>query len=220
MTKRLTWLLPGAALLAGIAGITTYFSSLDTLVAPTTAPTLQHAIAFNPVKPLATFTLPATRTTALSSESVIGRWSLIFLGYTSCPDVCPTTLAKLAALQPQLQQTTQQPVDIWLVSVDPKRDTLDSLKRYIQHFNAPLHAARAEHPELYPFVRSLGLMYAINEADTSGFYLVDHSASIALINPQGQLSAQFKPQFTPGSIPSIDSQALLTDFISLTSGTK
>jgi protein SCO1/2 len=69
----------------------------------------------------------------------------------------------------------------------------------------------AGHDQLFPFVRQLGLMYALN-TNAEGNYLVDHSASVVLINPQGQIAAMFKPDIAVGQVPVIDTEQLLADF--------
>ena len=130
-------------------------------------------------------------------------------GYTSCPDVCPTTLQNLGFIYEDLQGIAKNS-QILLVSVDPKRDSLDKLSQYIAYFNTEFIALRAEHDVLFPFARNLGLMYAINgEGDD---YLVDHSASLVLINPDGNIAAIFKPEQAVGKVPSINNDKLLSDY--------
>jgi protein SCO1/2 len=103
-----------------------------------------------------------------------------------------------------------------LVSVDPSRDTPEKLAQYIAYFNEEFIALTGDHGVLFPFARNLGMMYAINEpegdeADNNG-YLVDHSASLVLINPQGDIAAIFKPRQALGVLPTIDGEKLVSDF--------
>ena len=104
------------------------------------------------------------------------------------------------------------PSQVLLVSVDPNRDSVDKLSQYIAYFNPEFKALRGEHGALFPFARNLGLMYAIADDTTQKNYLVDHSASIVLINPDGQIAAIFKPQEVLGQIPSINEDDLVADF--------
>ncbi|WP_272941633.1 SCO family protein [Rheinheimera sp. A13L] len=129
-----------------------------------------------------------------------------------CPDICPMTMAKLAGMYQDLVKLTPEPLEIWFVSVDPKRDTPEQLAQYISYFNqAPMKARTAKHKDLFPFIRQLGLMYAINEG-TEDRYTVDHSASLALPNPQGAVVAMFKPEMKPGAVPLINNQQFLADY--------
>ena len=173
---------------------------------------LAAALYYEPARPLGSFVLQAAGDEQLGPEQLRDRWTLIFLGYTYCPDICPTTLARLVNAQPKLQQYTDKSVQILFVSVDPARDTSARLQQYSAFFKAPfLLAATAPHPRLQAFTRSLGLMYAVPEASGDD-YSVAHSASVALINPQGRLQALFRPVLTKGQLPLVDGSQLIADF--------
>lgn len=145
-------------------------------------------------------------------EQLYQQWTLAFVGYTYCPDICPLTLAKLAGVQPELAAMVKEPLKVWFISVDPQRDSVEQLNNYVNYFQQPaVLGLTAGHDQLFPFVRQLGLMYALN-SNAEGNYLVDHSASVVLINPQGQLVAMFKPEMAIGQVPVIDTKQLLADF--------
>ncbi|MFC3034849.1 SCO family protein [Pseudoalteromonas fenneropenaei] len=164
-------------------------------------------------KPLAAFTLTDQFQQPVTNQQLYGHWNWLFVGYTSCPDICPMTLAKLAAVR---QQLDSQDIKIWFISVDPKRDNADKLKAYSAYFGSDIIAATAPHSALFPFVRDLGLIYAISESESEA-YSVDHSAAVALIDPQGKLVALFKPEFKLGEVPLIDSKTLRQDFLTIRS---
>ena len=145
-------------------------------------------------------------------EQLYQQWTLAFVGYTYCPDICPLTLAKLAGVQPDLAAMVKEPLKVWFISVDPQRDSVEQLNNYVNYFQQPaVLGLTAGHDQLFPFVRQLGLMYALT-SNAEGNYLVDHSASVVLINPQGQLVAMFKPEMAMGQVPVIDTEQLLADF--------
>ncbi|WP_333606978.1 SCO family protein [Arsukibacterium sp.] len=172
----------------------------------------EHALVFPQPRNLADFSLLDQHAEPVSRENLYGKWTLAFVGYTYCPDICPLTLAKLAGVQPELAAMVDKPLQIWFVSVDPQRDTPAQLKQYVDYFQQPaLLGVTAGHDQLFPFVRQLGLMYAMSST-TAPDYLVDHSASVVLINPQGQLVAMFKPEMAVGKIPLIESEQLIADF--------
>lgn len=170
------------------------------------------ALVYPQPRALADFTLTDQHGETVNRERLYGQWTLAFVGYTYCPDICPLTLAKLAGVQPDLAAMVKQPLKVWFISVDPNRDTTEQLHTYVSYFEqANVLGMTAGHDQLFPFVRQLGLMYALSST-TQENYLVDHSASVALINPQGQLAAMFKPPMQIGELPVIDAEQLLADF--------
>ncbi|WOH36793.1 SCO family protein [Thalassotalea fonticola] len=173
----------------------------------------EHALMYQQPRTIPGFELTDHHGNAFTNEQLKGKWTLFFFGYTSCPDVCPVTLQELNYIYPQLKEITANNVQVALVTADPKRDTQVKLNSYIRYFNEEFFALRAGHEVLFPFARSLGLMYGIVEDTSDEYYLVNHSASIVLTNPHGQIQAIFKPvQTDPMAIPSIDSEIMLSDF--------
>lgn len=148
----------------------------------------------------------------LDNSWFLDQWTLTFVGYTYCPDVCPTTLAELKTVYPKLQQIESDlPLKVLFVSVDPKRDTIDRLKEYISFFHPEFTAATAEHKQLFPLIRSMGMMYSMSESTETDDYLVDHSASIVIINPEGNVIGRFKPKAVPGEMAISDAEQILAD---------
>jgi protein SCO1/2 len=100
-----------------------------------------------------------------TAENLKGYWSLVFVGYTYCPDICPTTLAELKGVYPELQKIPSDfPIQVVLLSVDPKRDTPERLNEYINFFHADFIGVSGEHPQLFPLVRAMGMMYSMSES--------------------------------------------------------
>ena len=140
------------------------------------------------------------------------HWSLLFVGYTFCPDICPTTLAELKGIYPQLQQIeSTDPIQVVFLSVDPKRDNTARLNEYIQFFNPDFTAVSGNHDQLFPLVRAMGMMYSISESTDNPNYLVDHSSSVIVINPLAQVIGRFKPEFAVGKLAISDGQKILAD---------
>ncbi|MDP2486461.1 SCO family protein [Pseudoalteromonas marina] len=168
-----------------------------------------NALVYENAKSLSDFTLKNQHGEPVTKAQFNGQWNLVFLGYTSCPDICPLTLAKLNAVYKELE--ADYPLQIWFVSVDPNRDTAEKRKHYIDYFNPNFLAVSGEHKDLFPVVRELGLIYAISDT-TKADYAVDHSASVALVDDTGALRAIFKPEFKQGSVPLINSTKLTQEF--------
>ncbi|MET1218468.1 MAG: SCO family protein [Glaciecola sp.] len=161
---------------------------------------------------LVDFTLVTDDNLKMTNADLQGQWTLAFVGYTFCPDICPTTLAALNRAYPKLSAIQgEYPIRVWFLSVDPQRDTVERLASYVQFFNDEFVAATGEHKELYPLVRSMGMMYAMAGDTSEPNYLVDHSGSVVLINPQGQVVGRFKPQHAPGQIAISDTEQILAD---------
>ena len=99
-----------------------------------------------------------------------------------------------------------------MVSVDPMRDKPEKLSQYINYFNDEFIAVTADHGVLYPFARNLGMMYSIADDPSQENYFVDHSASVVLINPEGDIAAIFKPDHALGELPIVDGEELASDF--------
>lgn len=150
-------------------------------------------------RPVAPFSLNDHNGAPFSEEQLKGKWSLIFFGYTYCPDICPTTLAVLSAMKqslgsaPELLAETQ----FVMVSLDPQRDTPEKLGPYIQYFDPGFIAATGEREMIDRLTSSLNIPYAIEGDTKRDDYLVNHSATIALIDPQGQMSGRFNPPHFP-----------------------
>ncbi|NQZ03164.1 SCO family protein [Idiomarina sp.] len=197
------WLIIIGGLLAAVAGVFAFMNM------PQEQP---EALVYQPPRALAPFELESTAaTTKIDSEALKGQWTLLFTGYTYCPDICPTTLSSLKTILPQLQKQAEKPVKVWMISVDPQRDSLDRLKEYTGYFGEQFIGVRAEHPQLFPFVRDLGLMYSVPEEGEEN-YLVNHSAAIILVNPDGKRLAIFNATHEPGTIPTVDMEQLVRDF--------
>ena len=146
------------------------------------------------------------------NSRILNQWTLAFVGYTFCPDICPTTMAELQKIYPQLSKIeSEYPIKVWFLSVDPGRDTQPRLKEYVEFFNPDFIATSGEHKHLFPLVRGMGMMYAMSDNMDNPNYLVDHSSSITLINPLGQVIGRFKPQVKPGELAISDSAQILAD---------
>jgi protein SCO1/2 len=153
-----------------------------------------------------------------TANNLKDHWSLVFVGYTYCPDICPTTLAELKGIYPELQKIpTDFPIQVVLLSVDPKRDTPERLNEYINFFNPDFIAVSGEHAQLFPMVRAMGMMYSMSQSTDNPDYLVDHSSSVVVVNPMAQVVGRFKPDFVVGKLPISEGQKILADMPALVS---
>ena len=160
------------------------------------------------------FSLQQSDGTALTGEELHGHWTLVFMGFTHCPDVCPTTLAELNAAQKQwaaLPEASRPRV--LFVSADPDRDTPKITGDYAHAFNADSLAATAPVPELEAFARSLSLVFmkVPGPSGRADDYSIDHSATMVVLDPQARMAGVIVPPF--------DSKAIAVDLLALTKAT-
>ncbi len=137
------------------------------------------------------------------------RWSLLFFGFTRCPDICPNTLGLLQALSAALKQEgSGASLQVVFVSVDPKYDQPAALKSYIEYFDPSFVAVTGPEDELQKLTGALYMPYAYVPTGKGDEYTVEHSGALVLLNPQGQAVAYFSPPLQVRPILS-DLQALL-----------
>lgn len=161
---------------------------------------LQGTLLYPQPRPIPAFALDGPAGAQLGPEQLAGRWNVVFVGFTHCPDICPTTLNLLAqALKPFADEPPAGRPQVLFVSVDPERDSADVAAEYAQFFDPGFLAATADHARLLPFTRSLGMVYMQTPIEGGG-YTVDHSSSLAVIDPAGQLVAVIRPPLVPQHI--------------------
>lgn len=129
---------------------------------------------------------------AFTRESLKGNWSLLYFGFTRCPDVCPATMQILAVTRDRLAaQGLPESIlpKIVLISVDPDRDTADVLKSYVSYFGEDIIGLTSNRSELRKLTKQPGIL--IQESLSDDGYSVDHPESVFVINPNAKLQAFF-----------------------------
>jgi protein SCO1/2 len=127
-----------------------------------------------------------------------GRWSLVYFGYTHCPDACPTALNDIAIALDELgpKRDGVRPV---FITVDPERDTPEVLKDYVASFDAPILALTGSPEEIARAAKAYRVYYA-KHAEPGGDYSMDHSSVIYVMDPEGRFTASFTHQNAPEEI--------------------
>ena len=122
---------------------------------------------------------------------LVGKWSLVFFGFTYCPDVCPTTMTFLNEFVASLEGTEAQDTQVIMVTVDPARDTVQQLAGYVPFFNPDFIGVTGEFLDIHRVATALNTPFrkVMGEGDN---YQVDHSSNIVLINPRGDYHGFFK----------------------------
>jgi protein SCO1/2 len=179
--------------LAGLAGLAA------ALVWRHPGPTVELATGtyLTPSRALPDFSLIDHRGQAFGPANLRGHWTLLFFGYTNCPDFCPTTLTTLAALEQRLTASSA-PVrpQVVFMSVDAKYDTPAQLAKYVPYFDPEfIGITAADQPSIEAVAAKLGVAVIITPKP-DGSYTVDHSGSIFVLNPDGRLAAILTGPFT------------------------
>lgn len=167
---------------------------------------------FPEARPAGEFALVDQHNAPFGPERLNGHWSLMFFGYTHCPDICPTALTNMRFLYAKMSNAERLDTQVVFVSVDPKRDTPEHLKSYMAYFNEAFIGLTGEREQIDALARQAGAIYFF-DGDTSGDeYIVNHSAQILLVDPQGRFYAQFQPPHTPDGL--LEDYRRLRDFYS------
>jgi protein SCO1/2 len=119
-----------------------------------------------------------------------GKFVLLYFGYTFCPDVCPTTLYDLSMLTQSLEEQAGD-IQVAMVTVDPQRDTLDNLGSYVTTFDPTFLGLSGDPAKLEAVWQAYGVYRAENQVEGAAGYLVDHTARVYVIDPQGELRLTF-----------------------------
>jgi protein SCO1/2 len=185
--------------LAGVAGVAGAFLWRDH-AAPVT---LLAGTYLSPQRAVPDFSLIDAHGRAFGTANLKGSWSMLFFGYTNCPDFCPTTLTLLAAMEKRLRAAAASVrPQVVFMSVDAKRDTPAQLSQYVPYFDPDfIGLTAADQAGIASVAAKLGVSVIITpKAD--GTYTVDHSGEIFVVNPQGELAAILTGPFTVDELTS------------------
>lgn len=145
------------------------------------------------------FTLTNADGKPISLSDNLGRITLLFFGYTYCPDVCPTTLAELKLVMSSLGEKSDQ-VQVLFISVDPQRDTSKSLQEYVERFDSSFIGLGGIEEELVPIWAEYGIFREIVPGSSEKNYIVNHTARIILVDQTGNLRLSYGFQTPPEDI--------------------
>lgn len=151
-------------------------------------------------RPLPAFELVDERGESFTHLDFQGHWSLLYFGFTFCPDICPSALGVMAQVKRELDSVEGLDDRYYLVSVDPDRDTPERLAEYVTYFDPAFRGVTGAFDQLDLVTRAAGAVYKVPEAPQSDDYLVAHSSTLTLIDPQGRIHAIFTSPFDPAAI--------------------
>lgn len=177
---------------------------------PITIPNITTATILKPKNLITNFSLTDTTGQSFTEKSLLGQWTLMFFGYAQCPETCPKTLTIISKLW------KQAPTDLRFVfvSLDPKSDTVQTLQNFLGRFNPNFIGLTGEEAVVQKLGKACGIysweVPNANKNNPSTLKIIDHSATLLLINPQGQLHAVFSPPYQSESMAK-DLQQILSN---------
>lgn len=137
------------------------------------------------------FTLTDINQNPVTEKSLLGKYHLLFFGFTTCPDVCPAAMQQMASIYQQLTPKQQKQTQVVLISIDPKTDTIAKLKSFVTSFNPSFTAWRGTKEQIDEMTRNYLAYYAI-KAEGPDQYQINHSSYIYLMGPNGKYLTHFR----------------------------
>ena len=204
------FLIPAMVALAILAASTGFYISLKQSQAELNrSPGIEGLFWPNP-KQISDFSVTDQGGKLFGLDQLNNKWSFIFFGYTHCPDVCPVTMSVMADVYNDIHG--QHPnVQTVFVSVDPERDTVDKLSQYVSYFDEAFIGLGGNIEMVNSLTKQIGVAYFHNREEQTDNYLVDHSASIFLIDPKGRMVGKLSPPHQKDKI--IKQFTTIKDFI-------
>ncbi|KAH7930339.1 SCO1 protein [Leucogyrophana mollusca] len=147
------------------------------------------------------FSLTTHDNTPFTEKDLLGKWSLVYFGFTNCPDICPAELDKIGAVLTSLEKdygTIFRPV---FISVDPARDSIPQMKRYLSDFHPRIIGLTGDYATVKSTCKAYRVYFSTPpDADPAGDYLVDHSIYVYLMDPRGEFVEAFGQSSTPEEV--------------------
>ncbi len=171
-------------------------------------PSLLTGTMFAPRRELPDFTLIDHQGRSFAPANLKGAWSVLYFGYTNCPDVCPATLSTLAAVEKRLRAANTARPKVVFISVDAARDTPEQLARYVPYFDPEFLGATAkDQATIEDVAREFGVVVLLTP-HKDGTYSVDHSSAMVVVDPKGRIAAILTGPFTTDSLQADFTQIL------------
>lgn len=151
-----------------------------------------HATVLPAPAPLSNFVMVDQDGAEFNRDSFRGRWSMVFFGFTNCPDICPVTLQQLAVARRRMAAADPDTVlpDIVFVSVDPGRDSVEIIAQYVRAFGDDVIGVSGDAAELAKLARTFGVYFSVTPAEGDA-YAVEHSAAVVVVNDDAEFHAVF-----------------------------
>jgi len=145
-----------------------------------------------PARDLGSFNLIDSNEKEFLPQDFEGKWNVLFFGFTFCPDICPITMSMLSRIEKEIDSQELDKIRIFLVTVDPDRDSPDQLKVYLENFSENFIGLTGGLDQIYNFATRVNAPFSPISNSKDPHYTVDHTGSIILINPEGNYAGFFR----------------------------
>jgi protein SCO1/2 len=169
------------------------------------------ALLYPTPKLLPDFEMTSHTNESFSQNQWLGKWSVVFFGFTFCPDICPTTLSALAEVYDNLPPDVKSKTQFVMVSVDPERDTVERLAGYVPFFNEDFIGIRGSAEQLKTLSMSVGAVYM--KQPMGDTYTMQHTGRIFIVDPMGRRFGIFAEDHTNPAI--VDVAQVTSDLIQI-----
>jgi protein SCO1/2 len=218
---------PRARMLAGflLANFTIMLVAAVVLSNRPASPPQIHGVFLPQARAMPDFQLLDHHYQVFTNDSLKGRWHLVSYGFTTCPDVCPTTLSQLAKVSRELKAQGHDDLAVLFYTVDHRRDTVAQMASYVPFFDPGFIGLTHEDDsdQHRPFEQGLGIVAQLLPLPESGLnpaenaYQVVHGVKLFLLNPQGELQAILEPDDNFSSVHSFDPATITRDYLAIRS---
>ena len=167
-------------------GIGVGLAALFLVIRPYFGPTEWNGMEIQSTQPVTNFTLTGPDEQPVSLIDFRGKVVMLYFGYTFCPDVCPATMVELRDAMEILGDKSED-VQVVMITVDPERDTPEVLKNYLAHFDESFIGLTGSPDDLIAVTAPMGIFFERHEGSAASGYLIDHTATVAVLDKSGKL---------------------------------
>ena len=164
-----------------------------------------------PARNMGSYSLTDTNQNEFQIRDFEGKWNVLFFGFTFCPDICPITMSMLSSLEKEMSQEELDRIRIFMVTVDPDRDSPEHLKKYLENFSKNFTGLTGGLDQIYNFATRVNAPFSPVSNSPDPYYTVDHTGSLVLINPRGQYAGFFRAPHDQEKIKKALSELLLRE---------
>ncbi len=192
MKKNFTWTIVSCVVVMLVA-LSLYVNKMTTKVHLSSEQLRDMGLyLIEPPRNLGSFNLMDSAGKEFLPEGFKGKWNMLFFGFTFCPDICPITMSMLSRIEKGLDNEDLDKIRIYLVTVDPDRDSPDQLKVYLENFSENFIGLTGGLDQIYNFATRVNAPFSPISNSKDPHYTVDHTGSIVLINPEGNYAGFFR----------------------------
>ena len=192
MKSNFTWTI-ASCLVVMLVAVSLYVNKMTTKVHLSSEQLKDMGLyLIEPPRNLGSFNLMDSTGKEFLPKDFEGKWNMLFFGFTFCPDICPITMSMLSRIEKGLDIENQENVRIFLVTVDPDRDSPDQLKVYLENFSENFIGLTGGLDQIYNFATRVNAPFNPIKNNKESNYTVDHTGSIILINPEGNYAGFFR----------------------------